>query len=306
MKKLILSFVAIFTAMGLYADETTVEKLQEHYSAEANKTEHPLIKEIAKGLEEKVSQPTQRAKNLNEAVERWSDSKASNADKELIKSEYEPFIKKLQGETVYEFNIEIDNPLFVHIAALAASLPTVATTWIDFYMIRYCTNDISKITLKDLANIGTMKEYSPIVNLKFASESQNHPIKANKEDYVKFVHAARALNCGDDESLKKYLQKDNEFEGTFVAGLSKEDMGNKPVLLSYKNEAGNECFVTGRTSATIPSLGGQYERVEIKLEKETCKSGEAFIINGYATKTDGNLIFSDILPGDKVKILKNK
>lgn len=189
MKKMFLASLAVCMAIGLHAEVSTVET-----------GEHTQGAILQKAFSE------QRVKNLNEAVKKHNEGKASQADKELIMSEYEPFIKKLQGETVYGFKIEIDNPIFVPIAALTASLPTVATTLIDFYMIKYCTNDISKMTLEDLANIGATKGYSPIVNLKYASESQVGFIKANKIDYIKFVHAARAFNCSDTEALSKYLE----------------------------------------------------------------------------------------------------
>lgn len=307
MKKLILGVILALVTTCLYAKGTTVEKPHEHYSVEANKTDSPLVKEIATGLDKKASKSVQRIKNLNDAVERVSKGKASEADKELIRSEDSPFIKKLQESTVYKFDIDINNPIVYHILAGGGeALPKVFATAIDLYMIKHCTNDLSKMTPEDIQNTVAMKENSVMVPLKYASESNGDSLNASKEDYVKFVHAARAFNCGDSESLRKFLQKDNEFEGTFLTGLSKEDMGDKSVFMSYANEAGNECTVIGHTSPTIPSLGGQFARVEIKLEKETCKSGEAFMIKGYVAKTDGNMIFSNITPDDKVKIVKKK
>lgn len=300
MKKLILSLVAVFATIGLQAGETTVEKLHEHYSAEANKTDNPLINEVAKGLEEKASKPTQRAKNLNEAVERWSSGKASEADKELIKSEDEPSIKKLQDLTAYPFKIDINSPVYHTLAMGGEVLPTPIAVAIDLYTIKHCTNDLSKMTFEDIQNTGSSKEYFSLITLGYTS------FGSTRNDYVKFVHAARAFNCADSDALKKYLQKDNEFEGTFLTGLSKEDMGDKSVFMSYENEAGNECTVIGHTSPTIPSLGGQFARVEIKLEKETCKSGETFMIKGYIARPGGSMIFSNITPGDKVKIVKTK
>lgn len=301
MKKTILSLLAVFTAMGLNAGETTVEKLHDHYSAEANKTDNPMVQEMAKGITDATAKrETQKYKNLKEAIERLSNGNASEADKELIKSVDEPSLKKLQNVTAYPFKIDINSPVYHTLAMGGEMVPTVIAVAIDLYTIKHCTNDLSKMTFEDIQNAGSSKEYFSLITLGYKA------FGSTKNDYVKFVHAARAFNCADSDILKKYLQKDNEFEGTFLTGLVKDDMGDKPVLMSYKNEVGNECTVIGHTSPTIPSLGGQYAKTEIKLEKETCKSGEAFKITGYVTMPDGNMIFSNILPGDKVKIVKTK
>lgn len=205
MKKVILGSITILVAMGLHAGETMVEKLHGHYSEESNKTDNPLIKEVVKVIEEKASKPTQRAKNLNDAAERWSKGEASEADKELIKVEDGPFIKRLQDKTVYGFQMDIDNPIYHVLSMGGASLPTVFATMIDLYTIKHCTNDLSKMVFEDFQSMGAMKEYGVMVPLNYASESNAHPLKANREDYVKFIHAARAFNCGDERILEKYL-----------------------------------------------------------------------------------------------------
>lgn len=301
MKRTILSLVAVFVAIGLQASETTVEKLHEHYSAEANKTDNPLVKEVAKGLAENASsKPTQRTKNLNEAVERLSNGNASEADKELIKSIDEPNLKKLQSVTAYPFKVDINNPSYHIIAVGGESLTIPFAAIIDLYSIKHCTNDLSKMTPKDISILGSSKEYFSLITLGYTS------FGSTRNDYVKFVHAARAFNCGDGDALKKFLQQDNQFEATFLAGLAKEDLGDKPVHMIYENAANEECIVLGHTSPTISALGGQFARTEIKLEKETCKSGETFMIKGYVTMPDGNVIFSNITPGGQVKIVKTK
>ena len=299
MKKLILAFVAVLTAMGLYAGETTVD------TVEANITDNDLTKGIKEGISQASSEPTQEMKNLRAAVDRLDNGKASFSDKALIASHFDPAIKSLQVETTYGFNVKMDDPNYSLLAYSSFALPSVVSVILDIYAIQNCSNDISKFTGDDMKAIGVSKDFATIFTLKnMTLNYADHKATASKEDYVKFVHAARAFNCADSDALKKYLQKDNE--GTFLTGLVKEDMGDKSVFMSYENEAGNECTVIGHTSPTIPSLGGQFARVEIKLEKETCKSGEAFMIKGYIARPGGRMIFSNITPGDKVKIVKTK
>lgn len=285
MKKLFLSLVAVFTAMGLYAEDIPEQK-QAFMKTPDGKFE-----------------PTQFQKNIWEASDRLDAGKASQADKELVKSVSDEIMNKVHQNTIYEFTINVDSPSFKYLYALSAMTTNISAAVIDQYVASHCSTDLTKASVEDLQKGAN----SILVGLKDKTlEYVDHNATASKEDYTKFVHAARAFNCGDNDALKKYLQKDNEFEGTFLTGLVKEDMGDKSVFMSYENEAGNECTVIGHTSPTIPSLGGQFARVEIKLEKETCKSGEAFMIKGYIARPGGSMIFSNITPGDKVKIVKTK
>lgn len=301
MKKTFLASLVVFTAMGLCAGEVTVD------IAEVNITDNDFTKGIKEGISQASSEPTQEMKNLRAAVDRLDNGKASFSDKALIASHFDPAIKRLQVETTYGFNVKMDDPNYSLLAYSSFALPSVVSVILDIYAIQNCSNDISKFTGDDMKAIGVSKDFATIFTLKnMTLNYADHKATASKEDYVKFVHAARAFNCTDFAALKKYLQKDNEFEGTFVTGLLKEDMGDKPVSISYKNEFGNECIVLGHTTATIPSLGEQFTKAEIKLEKESCKSGELFMVDGYATKTDGNMFFSNISPRDKVKIVKTK
>lgn len=299
MKKTILALVAVFTAMGLYAGETTVEKLHAHYSSEANKTDNPLIKEVAKGLEEKASKPTQRAKNLNEAVERWSNGTASEADKELIKSEDEPFIKELQATTVYGFQMDIDNPSYHFLASGSAVLPTVFSAVIDLYMIQHCTNDLSKITPEDFKNAGASREYGQLIHMKYGF------MGTTKDAYKKYIQAVMAFNCSDQKALLDYVGVEI-VDATVLTNYDTQKSASQIMEFSFQNKKGIECHVFGETYKI--DNGKFFIRVKkqkcgINAEREAEGSVWPFVDN---TENHLDTTFSSLNVGDKVKIFKTK
>ena len=299
MKKLILALVAVLTAMGLYAGETSVEKLHEHYSAEANKTDNPLIKEVAKSLEEKASTPTQRAKNLNEAVERWSNGKATDADKELIKSEDEPSLKKLQNVTAYPFKIDIDSPAYHTLAMGGQVIPTPIAVAIDLYTIKHCTNDLSKMTFEDIQNAGSSKEYTPLIMLGYST------FGSTRNDYVKYVQAARVFNCSEMKILLDYINVET-IVATVVTGYDTKNTNVQPMEFSFKKENGTECRVFGN------SLKFENGRISVDIKKQKCENGDESMVHGYVApnveKEEKQIAvtFSSLNVGDKVKITKTK
>jgi len=299
MKKLILALVAVLTAMGLYAGETTVEKLHEHYSAEANKTDNPLIKEVAKGLEEKASTPTQRVKNLNEAVERWSNGKASEADKELIKSNDEPFIKELQNATVYGFQMDIDNPSYHFLATGSASLLSVFSSVIDLYMIQHCTNDLSKITPEDFKNAGVSREYGQLMHMKYGF------MGTTKDAYKKYIQAVMAFNCSDQKALLDYVDVET-VEATVLTNYDTQKSASQIMEFSFHNKKGIECHVFGETYKFENGKFG------IHLKKQKCGTDAEKEVEGsvwpFVDNVENQLdtTFSSLNVGDKVKIFKTK
>lgn len=299
MKKTILLLVAVFTAMGLYAGETTVEKLHDHYSAEANKTDSPLIKEVAKGLEENASKPTLRAKNLNEAVERWSNGKATDADKELIKSEDGPFIKELQAATVYGFQMDIDNPSYHFLAMGSASLPTVFSTVIDLYMIQHCTNDLSKITPDDFQNAGVSKEYGLLISMKYGG------MWTTKDAYKKYIQAVRAYNCSDQKAFLDYIGIET-VDATVLTKFDPKIEESQTIEFLFKNDVGNECKVYGKT---LKYNNGKFS---VNLIKQKCGAEQESTVEGYASpfKTNNDeradTTFTTLNVDDKVEIFKTK
>lgn len=299
MKKLILSLVSIFTAIGLQAGETTVEKLHEHYSDESNKTDNPLIKEVAKGLDEKASKPTQRAKNLNEAVERWSNGTASEADKELIKSEDEPFIKEFQNSTVYPFNIDINSPVYHTLAIGYGSIPTTFSAIVDLYMVKHCTDDLSKMTKEDIKNLAASREFFPLIGFKSPSFS------ISEDTYTKYVLAARLFNCGDSKAYSDYIDSET-VDATVLSDLDPQKSAPQIIEFLFENKKRIECHIFGEA---YKFDNGKYG---IRVKKQKCGTKPEKEIDGVVypsvenTENRADTTFSTLNSGDKVKIYKLK
>jgi len=285
MKKLILLLVAIFTAMGLYADEITVEK----FSAEANKTDNPLIKEVAK----KASKPTQEMKNLNEAVERLANGKASEADKELIKNSDEPFIKILQESTIYPFRVDIDDPIYHTLATFYASIPSSASAMVDLYMMKHCTNDLSKMTVEELREASTTREWGYLTSMKYSS------FKSSEDTYTKFVQAVRAFNCDDQNAYRDYVDSET-VEATVLTNYDTQKSASQIMEFSFQNIKGIECHVFGETYKID---NGKFF---IRVKKQKCGMGAEKEAEGSVWPLGDNTTFSSLNVGDKVKMYKTK
>ena len=271
MSKFFLALIVIFMAMGLYAGNT----------------------------DEKVSEPTQRTKNLNEAVERWSSGKATKADIELIKSEDEPFIKGLQKETVYGFKMDIDNPSYHFLAMGGASFTSAFSSIIDLYMIKHCTNDLSKITPEDFQNIGASKEYGQLLHMKYGT------MGTTKDTYKKYIQAVKSFNCADPKAFFDYLGLEIVNATVLTKFVPNMDVP-QTVEFSFKNDIGDECKVYGKT---LKYNNGKFS---VNLSKQKCDTAQESTIEGYASpfktnndeRVDGT--FTTLNVGDKVEIFKSK
>ena len=290
MKTLILTLVAVFTAMELYASETT---------AEASNTDNPLVKEVAKGLDEKVSKPTQEMKNLNEAVERLAIGKASEADKELIKNSDEPFIKMLQESTIYPFRVDIDDPIYHTLATFYASIPSAASAMVDLYMMKHCTNDLSKMTMEESREASTTQEWGRLISMKYSS------FKSSENTYAKFVQAVRAFNCNDHNAFRDYVDVET-VEATVLTNYDTQKSASQIMEFSFQNIKGIECHVFGETYKID---NGKFfilvkkQKCGIDAEKEAEGSVWPFVDNA---ENHPHTTFSSLKVGDKVNIFKTK
>lgn len=300
MKKslLLLSSLALASTFAI-ADETTVKKLHDHYSAEANKTDNPMVKEIAKGLEEKASKPTQEMKNLNEAVERLANGKASDADKEFIKSQDEPFIKKLQESTVYPFNVDITSQVYHTLSIGGASLPEVFAVVIDSYTIKNCTNDLTKMTFEDIQNAGSSKEYGLLLSMKYSS------FKSSKEAYTKYIQAVKAFNCDDRNAFSDFVDVET-VEAIVLTNYDTQKSAPQIMEFSFQNKKGMECHVFGE------AYKFENGKIGIHLKKQKCGNNAEKEVEGYVWPFVDNVenhldtTFLSLNVGDKVKIFKTK
>lgn len=298
-KTIILALVAVFAAIGLHAADTTVEKLHDHYSTEANKTDNPFIKEVAKGIEEKASKPTQRMQNLNEAVERLASGKATEADKELIKSEDEPFIKRLQENTVYPFRVDINDPIYHTLASFSASLTSATSTIVDLYMTKHCTNDLSKMTLEEIREVSSSLEYGHLLSMKYAS------FKVSETTYAKYLQAARAFNCGDQNAFRDYVDVEL-VDATVLTNYDSKISTPQIMEFSFQNKKGIECLVSGEAYKFKNgkfSISVKKQKCGVDTEKEIEGTVWPFVDN---VENQVDVTFSSLKVGDKVKIFKTK
>ena len=298
-KKIILALVATIATIGLNAAEATVEKLGDHYSAEANKTDNPLIKEVAKGIDEKASKPTQRAKNLNEAVERLANGKASDADKEFIKSQDEPFIKKLQESTVYPFKVDITSQVYHTLSIGGASFPEVFAIIIDSYTIKNCTNDLTKMTFEDIKTAGVAREYAHLTYMKYQS------LGTSKDSYKKYVQAVRAFNCGDQNAFRDYVDVEL-VDATVLTTYDTQKSAPQNMEFSFQNKKEIECHVFG------DAYKFENGKFGIRVKKQKCGHDAEREVEGsvwpFIDNVENHLdtTFSSLNVGDKVKIFKTK
>lgn len=271
MSKLFLALIVIFMAIGLYAGNT----------------------------DEKVSEPTQRAKNLNEAVERWSSGKATDADKELIKSEDEPSIKKLQNLTAYPFKIDINSPIYHTLAMGGEALTIPFAAIIDLYTIKHCTNDLSKMTFEDIQNAGASKEYTPLIMLGYTT------FGSTRNDYVKYVQAARVFNCSEMKILLDYINVETVV-ATVVTGYDTKNTNVQTMEFSFLKENGTECRVFGN------SLKFENGQISTDIKKQKCENSDELVVWGYVApnvekaEKQTDITFSTLNVGEQVKIIKSK
>ena len=152
--------------------------------------------------------PMQELKNLMASEERQINGEATFADKFVLITHLGPSIKRLQEEIVYKTSIDLESPSYIPIANGALIMLDSASTALDIYSIKTCSNDLSKFTNEDMKTITTSNEFASAFALKQKTLTSNDRIPtAKRADYVRFIHALRAANCEDnDAALQKYLE----------------------------------------------------------------------------------------------------
>ncbi|AHJ13101.1 hypothetical protein [Sulfurospirillum multivorans] len=180
MKKSILFIVTIFSVLELNASEVSRASID----------------------------PMQELKDLVAAEERHINGEATFTDKVILITHLGPSMKRLQEEIVYKTSIKIEDPSYLPIANGALIMLDSASTALDIYSIKTCSNDLSNFTNEDMKAITASNEFASAFALKQKTLTSNdHMPTAKRADYVRFIHALRAANCKDsDAALQKYLE----------------------------------------------------------------------------------------------------
>ncbi|NBL00597.1 MAG: hypothetical protein EOM50_21870 [Erysipelotrichia bacterium] len=152
--------------------------------------------------------PMQELKELVAAEERHINGEATFTDKVILITHLGPSIKRLQEELVYKTSIDIESSSYIPIANGALIMLDSASTALDIYSIKTCSNDLSKFTNEDMKAITTSNEFASAFALKQKTLTSNNRIPtAKRADYVRFIYALRAANCKDnDVALQNYLE----------------------------------------------------------------------------------------------------
>lgn len=167
-----------------------------------------LLELSASDLNKTQSSPTQELKELLSAEENHINGKATFEDKVILITHLGPSIKRLQEELVYKTSIDIKSSSYIPIANGALIMLDSASTALDIYSIKTCSNDLSKFTNEDMKAITTSNEFASAFALKQKTLTSNNRIPtAKRADYVRFIYALRAANCKDnDVALQNYLE----------------------------------------------------------------------------------------------------